>query len=345
MNNFIDLRSDTVTKPSQEMLNAVSKIELSKVGDDVFGEDVLTNEFEHEVAELFGKEAGLFVPSGTMANQLAIKLNTHEGDEVICETGAHIANYETNAAAMLSRVQLKTLEGEHGILKAEQISEAIRPSADWYPHTSLVVLENTHNRAGGIVYPIEEIERIAELCKSKKLRLHLDGARLWNACITTGLKPKDYARYFDTVSVCFSKGLGAPIGSMILGTKADIQKARRYRKMWGGGMRQTGLIVIMAKVALERNYDRLSLDHQHAKILAKAFEANPKFRVNCALVQTNIVAVDVSPSMQSENEIVERFKQNGVLISSIKKNFIRLVTHLGVSSQDVQTVSNLIQNI
>ncbi|MFQ3608348.1 MAG: GntG family PLP-dependent aldolase [Chloroherpetonaceae bacterium] len=345
MNKFIDLRSDTVTKPSQEMLEAVSAIDLSKVGDDVFSEDELTNDFEREVSELFGKEAGLFVPSGTMANQLAIKLNTHEGDEVICETGAHIANYETNAAAMLSRVQLKTLDGENGILKAEQVAEAVRPSADWYPHTSLVALENTHNRAGGIIYPVHEIERIAELCQSKKLRLHLDGARLWNACITTGLKPKDYAHYFDTVSVCFSKGLGAPIGSMILGRAADIQKARRYRKMWGGGMRQTGLIVIMAKVALERNYDRLSHDHQHAKILAKAFEANPKFRVNYALVQTNIVAVDVSPSMQSENGIVERFKQNGVLISSIKKNFIRLVTHLGVSSQDVQTVSNLIQTI
>jgi threonine aldolase len=341
----IDLRSDTVTKPSQEMLEAVSRIDMSKVGDDVFGEDELTNNFERQVADLLGKEAGLFVPSGTMANQLAIKINTSEGDEVICEMGAHVANYETAAPAVLSRVQLKTLDGENGILKAEQIAQAIRPSADWYPRTSLVTLENTHNRAGGVIFPIDEIERIAEQCRSKNLRLHLDGARLWNACVATGLKPKDYAQYFDTVSVCFSKGLGAPIGSMILGTKAAIQKARRYRKMWGGGMRQIGVVVAMAKVALEKNYDRLTIDHQHAKALAQAFEANPKFRVNGAHVQTNIIAVDVAPSKQSENEIVEQFKQQGVLISSIKKNFIRLVTHLGVSNQEIQTVCKLIQNI
>lgn len=345
MNKIIDLRSDTVTKPSPEMLEAVSNIALEKVGDDVFGEDELTNDFEREVAERFGKEAGLFVSSGTMANQLAIKINTCEGDEVICETGAHIANYETGAPAVLSRVQLKTLEGENGVLRVEQISQAIRPSADWYPRTSLVALENTHNRAGGVVYPIDEIERIAELCQSKKLRVHLDGARVWNACVATGIKPKGYAQYFDTISVCFSKGLGAPIGSMILGTTANIQKARRLRKMWGGGMRQTGVIATMASVALAKNYDRLSNDHQHAKMLAEAFEANPKFRVSGANVQTNIVAVDVSPSMQSENEIAECFKQNGVLVSSIKKNYIRLVTHLGISSQEIQTVTNLIQTI
>lgn len=343
MNKSIDLRSDTVTKPSTQMLEAISQLDLDKLGDDVFGEDELTNEFEKEVSQLLGKEAGLFVPSGTMANQLAIKINTDEGDEVICETGAHIANYETAAPSVLSRVQLKTLNGENGILKAEQIAEAIRPSADWYPRTALVVLENTHNRAGGVIYPISEIEKIAELCKSNKLRLHLDGARLWNACIATGVKPKDYAQYFDTISVCFSKGLGAPIGSMVLGTVADIQKARRFRKMWGGGMRQTGVIATMARVALEKNYDRLTIDHQHAKMLAQAFEANPKFRVNRANVQTNIIAVDVSPSMMSENEVVERFKQNGVLVSSIKKHYIRLVTHLGISSQDIQTVLNLIQ--
>jgi len=344
MTKFIDLRSDTVTKPSPEMLEAVSKIDLAKLGDDVFGEDELTNEFEKQVAELFGKEAGLFVPSGTMANQLAIKINTSEGDEVICETGAHIANYETAAPAVLSRVQLKTLDGEHGILNAEQLQEAIRPSADWYPRTSLVALENTHNRAGGIIYPIHEIERIAEVCQSRGLRLHLDGARLWNACVATGIKPKDYAQYFDTVSVCFSKGLGAPMGSMILGTKADIQKARRYRKMWGGGMRQTGVIATMAKFALEKNYTHLALSHQHATELAKACCANSCFRIELNLVQTNIVSVDVSPSGWSEAEVVARFKQHGILISSIKKNFIRLVTHFGVSEKEIQLTCERIKN-
>ena len=344
MTKFIDLRSDTVTKPSPEMLEAVSKIDLAKLGDDVFGEDELTNEFEKQVAELLGKEAGLFVPSGTMANQLAIKVSTQEGDEVICETGAHIANYETAAPAMLSRVQLKTLDGINGVLSAEQIQDAIRPSADWYARSSLVVLENTHNRAGGIIYPIHEIERIAEVCQSRGLRLHLDGARLWNACVATGIKPKDYAQYFDTLSVCFSKGLGAPIGSMLLGTKADIQKARRYRKMWGGGMRQTGVIATMAKFALEKNYTHLALSHQHATELAKACCANPCFRIELNLVQTNIVSVDVSPSGWSEAEVVARFKQHGILISSIKKNFIRLVTHFGVSEKEIQLTCERIKN-
>ena len=341
--SYIDLRSDTVTKPTPEMLEAVSHLDRSKLGDDVFGEDELTKEFEQEVADLLGKEAGLFVPSGTMANQLAIKVSTQEGDEVICETGAHIANYETAAPAMLSRVQLKTLDGINGVLSAEQIQDAIRPSADWYPRTSLVALENTHNRAGGTLYPISEIERIAEVCQSRGLRLHLDGARLWNACVATGIEPKRYALYFDTVSVCFSKGLGAPIGSMLLGTKADIQKARRYRKMWGGGMRQTGVIATMAKFALEKNYVHLAPSHKHALELAKAFCANPNFRVDLNLVKTNIVSVDVSPSGWSEMEVVAWFKQHGVLISSIKKNFIRLVTHFGVSEKEIQLTCELIK--
>ncbi|MCS7013660.1 MAG: GntG family PLP-dependent aldolase [Chloroherpetonaceae bacterium] len=339
----IDLRSDTVTKPTPAMLAAVAALNPLELGDDVFGEDRLTNAFEAEVAELFGKEAALFVPSGTMANQLAIKIQTEEGDEVICDAGAHLANYETAAPAMLSRVQLRTLQGERGILTAEQIKEAIRPQADWYPRTALVTLENTHNQAGGTIYPLSEIERIAELCKKYHLRLHLDGARLWNACIATGLKPKDYAQYCETISVCFSKGLGAPIGSMLLGSKAAIQKARRYRKMWGGGMRQTGVVVAMAKYALEHHYERMAIDHQHAKMLAAAFCANPKFRLDMRTVETNIVAVDVSPSGLSESEVVVRFKQHGILVSSIKKNFIRLVTHLGISSEDIQSVCNFIQ--
>jgi len=341
--SYIDLRSDTVTKPTPEMLEAVSHLDRSKLGDDVFGEDELTKEFEQEVADLLGKEAGLFVPSGTMANQLAIKVSTQEGDEVICETGAHIANYETAAPAMLSRVQLKTLEGEHGILKAEQIQEAIRPSADWYPRTSLVALENTHNRAGGTLYPISEIERIAELCQSRGLQLHLDGARLWNACLATGIAPKAYAEYFDTVSVSFSKGLGAPVGSMLVGSASAIAKARRFRKMWGGGMRQVGVLAAMARYALHHHYERLAEDHAHAKALAQAFCANPKFRLDLALVQTNIVAVDISPSGYSETDVVGWFKQHGVLVSSIKKNFIRLVTHLDLSKKDIEFVCNLIK--
>jgi threonine aldolase len=341
--SYIDLRSDTVTKPTPEMLEAVSRLDRSKLGDDVFGEDELTKEFEQEVADLLGKEAGLFVPSGTMANQLAIKVSTQEGDEVICETGAHIANYETAAPAVLSRVQLKTLDGTNGVLSAEQIQDAVRPSADWYARSSLVVLENTHNRAGGTLYPISEIERIAELCQSRGLRLHLDGARLWNACLATGIAPKAYAKYFDTVSVSFSKGLGAPVGSMLVGSASAIAEARRFRKMWGGGMRQVGVLAAMARYALHHHYERLAEDHKHAKALAQAFCANPKFRLDLALVQTNIVAVDISPSGYSETDVVGWFKQHGVLISSIKKNFIRLVTHLDLSKKDIEFVCNLIK--
>jgi threonine aldolase len=342
--SYIDLRSDTVTKPTPAMLSAALHPSiLSKLGDDVFGEDELTKEFEQEVADLLGKEAGLFVPSGTMANQLALRVNTHEGDEVILEAGSHIFQYETAAPAMLSRVQLRPIEGEHGILTAEQIADAIRPSADWYPRTSLVVLENTHNRSGGTVYPISEIERIAALCRSKNLRLHLDGARLWNACIATGIAPQAYAEHFDTISVCFSKGLGAPVGSMLVGSTSAITQARRFRKMWGGGMRQVGILAAMARYALHHHYERLVEDHTHAKVLAQAFCTNPKFRIDLRLVQTNIVAVDISPSDYSDTGVVSWFKQHGVLISSIKKNFIRLVTHLDLSRENIESVCNLIK--
>ncbi len=341
---MIDLRSDTVTKPTPEMLALFADPSLrNRLGDDVFGEDTLTNEFERQVADLLGKEAALFVPSGTMGNQLCVKLSTSEGDEVILESGAHIFNYETAAPAVLSRVQLKPLDGENGILTAEQIDCAIRPVADWYPRTSLVCLENTHNRAGGIIYPIEDIERISELCRSRKLRLHLDGARLWNACAATKIAPKTYAQFFDTVSVCFSKGLGAPAGSAIAGTQSDIQKARRWRKLWGGGMRQSGVLAAMAKFALDNHLDRLLHDHRKALCIAKAFAAHPTFEIDMTAVQTNIVAVDVSNTGLSERDVVERFREKGVLISSIKKNYIRLVTHLDVSMNDAENVAEIIQ--
>jgi threonine aldolase len=322
---MIDLRSDTVTKPSQAMLAALNAADfLPLLGDDVFAEDRLTKNFEEEVASLLGKEAALFVPSGTMANQLGVKLNTRDGDEVILDANAHIFHYETAAAAVLSRVQLHTAEGTHGILSVDDLKDAVRHHADWYPRTSLVCLENTHNRAGGTVYSLDAVEQIAAFCKSRNLKLHLDGARLWNACAATGVSPKAYAELVDTVAVCFSKGLGAPAGSAICGTKAHIAEARRYRKRWGGSMRQTGVLT--------------------AKQLAAAFAQNPKFRVDETLVQTNIVAVDVSQSGQSEAHVVDAFKAQGVLISSIKNNFIRLVTHLDSSSGDINRVRDVIHS-
>lgn len=341
---MIDLRSDTVTKPSAEMIAALSAEEFrNNIGDDVYGEDHLTKNFECEVAELLGKESALFVPSGTMANQLSIKVHTEDGDEVILESDAHIFNYESAAAGVLSRVQLRTVQGEQGILKAGQISDAIRPAAYWYPRTKLVCLENTHNRAGGTVYPIEEIEKISALCRERNLKLHLDGARFWNACAATGIEPGSYAKHFDTVAVCFSKGLGAPVGSAIVGSQSDIAVAHRYRKMWGGGMRQTGVLTAMAKVALACNFPKLKEDHVKAKVIASAFAANPKFAIDLASVQTNIVAVDVSPSGKSEDEVISFFKSHGILIASIKKNFIRLVTHIDISPEDAAMVAGAVQ--
>ncbi|MBC8043223.1 MAG: aminotransferase class I/II-fold pyridoxal phosphate-dependent enzyme [Rhizobacter sp.] len=341
---MIDLRSDTVTKPSAEMIASLSGADFrNNIGDDVYGEDNLTKIFEHEVAELLGKESALFVPSGTMANQLSIKVHTHDGDEVILESDAHIFNYESAAAGVLSRVQLRTVQGEKGILKAEQISDAIRPAAYWYPQTKLVCLENTHNRAGGTVYPLEEIEKISALCRERNLKLHLDGARLWNACAATGIPPKAYAQHFDTVAVCFSKGLGAPAGSAIVGSKSDIAIAHRHRKMWGGGMRQTGVLTAMAQVALACNFPKLKEDHAKAKVIAGAFAAHPKFEIDLASVQTNIVAVDVSASGKSEDDVISFFKSRGILIASIKRNFIRLVTHLDISREDAATVASAVQ--
>lgn len=343
---MIDLRSDTVTKPTPEMIAALSASNfLSRLGDDVYGEDTLTKDFEHEVADMFGKEAALFVPSGTMANQLCVKAQTAEGDEVILESDAHIFNYESAAAGFLSRVQLRTVQGTNGILTAAQIEEAIRPSAYWYPQTRLVCLENTHNRAGGVIYPIEEIERIGEMCRARNLRLHCDGARIWNALAATGIAPRTLARPFDTLAVCFSKGLGAPAGSMVVGDRETVQKAHRFRKMWGGGMRQTGVLTAMARHALLWHLEDLRLDHLKARTIAYGFISNSKFRLDLASVQTNILSIDVSPSGQGESAVIEQLKVHGILAASIKKNFIRLVTHLGISEADAERVAAVARSL
>ena len=262
--NWIDLRSDTVTKPSREMRESMSSAE---VGDDVYGEDPTVNLLQDKTADILGKEAALFVPSGVMANQLAIKTHTQPGDEVIVESDSHIFNFETAGASFLSNVQLHTLDGNHGILNAEQITQSIRSLVYYNPRTSLVCLENTHNKAGGTIYPIDEIKSISELARNRNIALHLDGARLWNASIASGIKPKEYARFFDTVSVCFSKGLGAPVGSALAGTREKIEKARKYRKIFGGGMRQAGILAAGALFALEYNRERLKEDHKKAKLL------------------------------------------------------------------------------
>jgi len=339
---IIDLRSDTVTKPSREMREAMIAAE---VGDDVYGEDPTVNRLQERIAELLGKESALFVPSGVMANQLAIKVQTQPGDEAIVESDSHIYNYETAGAAFLSNVQLCTIKGNRGILKAEQIAQAIRPTVYYNPKTSLICLENTHNKAGGTIYPLEEIQKIHDLARNRKLALHLDGARLWNASVATGIAPKEYARFFDTVSVCFSKGLGAPVGSILAGTREKIESARKYRKIFGGGMRQVGILAAGALFALDHNYERLKEDHEKARRLAKELSDLSGINLDLNSVQTNIVIFNISGRSEKAEEIIQKLKANGVLISEMGISALRVVTHLDVSMEQIKEASATIKSI
>jgi len=339
---IIDLRSDTVTKPSLEMRTAMIAAE---VGDDVYGEDPTVNRLQEKVAALLGKEAALFVPSGVMANQLGLKVHTQPGDEVIVESESHIFNFETAGAAFLSHVQLNTIKGNRGILQADQVLHAIRSSVYYNPRTSLVCLENTHNKAGGTIYPLEEIQKIHTIARKRNLALHLDGARLWNASVASGIPPEEYARYFDTVSVCFSKGLGAPVGSALTGTREKIESARKYRKIFGGGMRQVGILAAGALFALEHNIDRLKEDHEKAKWLAKELSNLPGIHLDVNSVQTNIIIIDISGRQESAEEIISQLKAQGVLISDMGISALRMVTHLDVSMEQMKRASATIQSL
>jgi threonine aldolase len=337
---MIDLRSDTVTKPSREMREVMLNAE---VGDDVYGEDPTVNRLQERVAEILGKEAALFVPSGVMANQLALKVQTQPGDEVIVESESHIFNYETAGAAFLSNVQLCTVKGNNGILNAEQVAQAIRSKIYYNPKTSLVCLENTHNKAGGTIYPLEEIQKIHDLAQDRKLALHLDGARLWNASIATGIAPKEYARFFDTVSVCFSKGLGAPVGSALTGTRERIEMARKYRKIFGGGMRQVGILAAGALFALDHNIERLKEDHDKAKWLAKELSNLRGINLDLSSVQTNIIIFNINGRSESAEDLIDKLKAKGVLISRMGISTLRAVTHLDVSMEQIKKASETIK--
>ena len=333
MKDFIDLRSDTVTKPTPAMRKAMAEAE---VGDDVFGEDPTVNALQEKVADILGKEASIFVPSGTMANQLAIKSHTQPGDEVIIEATAHTYNFEGGASAALSGIQFYCLRGSRGILEASQIEEAIRPDDHHFPVTRLICLENTHNRGGGSIYPIENISQISRFAKSKGLLLHLDGARLWNASVASGIKPREYARWADSVSVCLSKGLGAPIGSLVAGTKTFIDRVHRFRKMFGGGMRQAGIIAAAGIYALDHHIDRLKEDHQHAKRLALGLKEIKGVSIEPEEVETNILIFDVAETKMTPTQIRDEMKKEGILIHAVGKTQIRLVTHLDVSKEDIE---------
>jgi threonine aldolase len=334
MENFIDLRSDTVTKPTAAMRKAMSEAE---VGDDVFGEDPTVNALQEKVAKLLGKEKALFVPSGTMANQLSIKSYTQPGDEVIIEATSHPYNFEGGAAAALSGIQFYCLKGVRGILDVSQIEEAIRPDDHHFPVTRLLCLENTHNRGGGSIYPVEKMAEICRLARSRGLLVHLDGARLWNASIATGIKPHEYAQWTDSVSVCLSKGLGAPIGSVVAGSETFIDRVHRFRKMFGGGMRQVGIIAAAGIYALDHHLERLKEDHQNAKYLALGLKEFKGVSIDPEHVETNIIIFNIADTGAVAHEVTEAMKKKGVLIHPIGKTQIRLVTHLDVNRKDIET--------
>jgi threonine aldolase len=339
---FIDLRSDTVTKPSKAMRQAIAEAE---VGDDVFEDDPTVKKLEEMTAELLGKEKSLFVPSGTMANEVAIKSLTKPGDEVILEEDSHIYNYEVGAPSVLCGVQLHTLKGKRGVLTAQQILDHLRPQDIHIPPITLICLENTHNRAGGTIYPLEEIKKIREATKPLGIKMHLDGARLWNATIATGIPLNEYTRHFDSVSVCLSKGLGAPIGSVISGDSDFIQIVRRNRKMFGGGMRQVGIIAAAGIYAIENNFNRIIEDHRNAKILAQGLSQIPGLHLDLESVQTNIVVIDIKESGMEVAEVLEKLKEKNVLAVPFGRNKIRCVTHLNVSRDDIYQALDVFKQV
>jgi threonine aldolase len=338
--NLIDLRSDTVTKPSPEMRKAMYEAE---VGDDVFKEDPTVNKLEEYVADLLGKEAALYVPSGVMGNQISLNILTEPGDEVICDREAHIFNYESASPARLSGIQIYPLDGKLGILTAEQVEPYIRTTAYHMPRTKVIEVENTHNRAGGTIWPMENIISLKNLAKKHNLYYHLDGARIWNACVESGLTPKDYAEHFDSVSCCFSKGLGAPVGSAIAGSKDFIKEAYRIRKAWGGGMRQVGILAAGALYAVQNNRQRLQEDHWRAKHFAKRINANPNLEINMAAVQTNILLF--RPLNMSPEEGLKRCREKGLILTPGTINSIRAVTHLNVIDADIENAANILDEV
>ena len=328
---MIDLRSDTVTRPSDGMRKAMASAE---VGDDVYGEDPSALALQARAAALLGKEAALFVPTGTMANQLALLCHCERGQEVLVGEGAHCMLYESGAGAAWAQVQFNVV-GRGGLFSAEEMTAAVRPPEYHFPQTRLCALENTHNRAGGKVFPQADVEAIARAAHARGIAVHLDGARIWNASIASGRSPQDLAAPADTVSACFSKGLGAPAGSILAGPREWVLRAHRYRKMLGGGMRQVGVLCAAASYALDHNLRRLAEDHQNAKRLANGLAQLPGVQADPASVETNIVVFDVRST--SAPEFVQAAAAAGVRMNAIGPSRIRAVTHLDVNSRDIDS--------
>ncbi|MDP4150672.1 MAG: GntG family PLP-dependent aldolase [Bacteroidota bacterium] len=336
----IDFRSDTVTRPTPPMLRAMMEAE---VGDDVFGEDPSINRLESMAAGLFGMEAALYCPSGTMSNQIGIKCHTQPGDEVICEKSSHVYIYEGGGIAFNSGSQVRAVDGDRGRITAEQVMASINPDDVHRARTSLVCLENTCNRGGGSCYDAAQIEEIRMVCLQNGLRLHLDGARLFNALVARNEDAPWYGRTFDSISVCLNKGLGCPIGSILMGTAAYIRQARRVRKVFGGGMRQAGFMAAAGIYALQHNLSRLAEDHLHAKQIAAALENKP-FVSRIMPVETNIVIADIDAS-HDPKQIAAALRDKGILVIAISPTQIRFVTHLDISPEMVGTAIRVIEKL
>lgn len=339
---MIDLRSDTVTKPSPAMRRAMAEAE---VGDDVFGEDPCINRLQEMAAQLLGKEAALFVPSGTMANQLSIKVHTQPGDEIIMERTNHPFNSESGGLAALSGVQVNLIDGQRGVITAPQVARAVRHGDNIHnAPTRLVCVENTHNRGGGNIYPLETIREIHDVARHEGVAMHLDGARLLNACVASGLPATAYTQYFDSCTLCLSKGLGAPVGSIIAASADFIRQTLRYRKMFGGGMRQAGILAAAGIYALEHHVERLAEDHQHAKLLAERISTARGLRINPQDVETNILFIHLDPTeaRMDARGLQQAMRERDVLAIAVDQYSMRLVTHLDVTRAQVEQAAQVI---
>lgn len=340
---FVDLRSDTVTTPSAAMRDAMAK---AAVGDDVYGEDPTVNRLEAYVAALLGHEAALFTPTGSLANQLGIRLLVKPGEELLCDIDAHIVRAELGAAATFSGITTRTWHNKRGLLNVDSVAEIMRPASGPYlVSTTAVAVENTHNFGGGTVQPIEEIRKLRELTSSAGVSMHLDGARLWNAHVATGVELAEYAKYFDTVSVCLSKGLGAPIGSLLVSSASRIAEARQWRKRYGGGMRQVGILAAAGLYALENNMGLLAQDHRRARLLAEVCHQVAPTTVDPSHVETNIVGLNLTGLTKDAPTVARECKESGLLVSALGPRYVRLVTHLDLTDANIEEASRVLTRV
>ena len=341
--SIIDLRSDTVTRPSAEMRAAMAQ---APVGDDVYSDDPTVNSLEERVAALFEKEAALFTPSGSLANQLAIRMLVAPGEELICETNSHIARAELGAAAVFSGITTRTWLADRGLLKATDALNLAKPdSGPYLVSTTAIAIENTHNFGGGTVQPISEISALRNESSKLGLAMHLDGARIWNAHVASGVSFVEYGEHFDTISVCLSKGLGAPVGSLMISTKERIARARVWRKRYGAGMRQIGILAAAGHFALDHNIQSLAEDHKRALILAKACAEVAPSTIDARTVETNIVGLNLTGATQTASQFAAHAKEKGLLISALGPTFVRLVTHRDVDDSQVQDAAAILQDL